>query len=450
MLGQGLVSGDADIETPVAKRQFHRKVRSGCATCKARRVKCDEGKPTCLRCRASGKECLGYGTIPKPRVFEPSKTITVTTRRRPVDTDTESDDTSPSDSTASSSQTSLMFRGLRKRQSSSPDFNAPTATLPIFASPVGVFGSAQEKYSHDFFRHWLARFTAPRVEVVPDLWSVHFPKVGQDIPALRYVMTANGLVGTALLSKCSASDYEVARLSALEYVNSAIAYLVKHPQPPSVLMMIAWLLWQLDMAQGYFQSSHMHVESALKMASSLTYSNVEEQAVLGLLKDSFINDRYCKLLRDKFPFVLGAKTPARKRMAASLPLFRKTVQQIIVAQLKLAFDNEDSPLSSAEKGILLGSLRLLRKELEWLIDRWGSRVAPEDEIDIVSNGSFLSPWIEEVATGLYSLETLCVEFARALPVFILRMSHDDLQMRQDLVDFLQLMSMHYPPPESPR
>lgn len=449
MLGQGLVTGDADLETPVAKRQFHRKVRSGCATCKARRVKCDEGKPTCLRCRASGKECLGYGTIPKPRVFEPSKTMKVATRRRPVDNDVESDDASVSESTSSGSQTSLMFRGLGRRQTSSPDFNDAATPFPIFASPTGVFESAQEKYSHDFFRHWLARFTAPRVEVVPDLWSVHFPKVSQDIPALKYVMTANGLVGTALLSKCSASDYEVARLSALEYVNLAISYLVKHPQPPSVLMMIAWLLWQLDMAQGYFQSSHMHVESALKMASSLTASDMEEQAVLGLLKDSFINDRYCKLLRDKFPFVLGPKTPARERMAAGVPLFRKTVQQIVVAQLKLAFDNEDSPLSATEKGILLGSLRLLRKEVEWLIDRWGSRIAPEDEIDIASDESFLSPWIEEVATGLYSLETLCVEFARALPVFVLRMSHDDLEMRQDLIDFLQLMSMHYSQPESP-
>lgn len=449
MLGQGLVTGDADIETPVAKRQFHRKVRSGCATCKQRRVKCDEGRPTCLRCRASGKECLGYGTIPKPSVLDPSRTKTLATRGRSVDNDVETDDASVSDSTASSSQTSLMFRSIRKRQRSSPNFNDPAGTLPIFASPVGVFESAQEKYSHDFFRHWLARFTAPRVEVVPDLWSVHFPKVGQDIPALRYVMTANGLVGTALLSKCSASDYEVARMSALEHVNSAIAYLVKHPQPPSVLMMIAWLLWQLDMAQGYFQSSHMHVESALKMASSISGSNVEDLAVLGLLKDSFINDRYCKLLRDKFPFVLGAKTPPRKRIAAGVPLFRRTVQQIVVAQLKLAFDNEDSPLQSWEKGILLGSLRLLRKELEWLIDRWGSRIAPEDEIDIISEESFLSPWIEEVATSLYSLETLCVEFARALPVFVLRMAHDDLEMRQDLIDFLQLMSMHYPQPESP-
>ncbi|KAH7141969.1 hypothetical protein EDB81DRAFT_653517 [Dactylonectria macrodidyma] len=34
--------------------------RSGCQTCKARRVKCDEGLPTCGRCKKAKLECEGY------------------------------------------------------------------------------------------------------------------------------------------------------------------------------------------------------------------------------------------------------------------------------------------------------------------------------------------------------------------------------------------------------
>ncbi|ORY15598.1 hypothetical protein BCR34DRAFT_477610 [Clohesyomyces aquaticus] len=34
----------------------------GCITCRKRRVKCDEGKPTCNRCEKSGYECAGYNT----------------------------------------------------------------------------------------------------------------------------------------------------------------------------------------------------------------------------------------------------------------------------------------------------------------------------------------------------------------------------------------------------
>ncbi|KAI0386942.1 hypothetical protein F5Y04DRAFT_242663 [Hypomontagnella monticulosa] len=37
------------------------KVKSGCRTCKTRRVKCDEGWPACSRCLSTGRVCEGYG-----------------------------------------------------------------------------------------------------------------------------------------------------------------------------------------------------------------------------------------------------------------------------------------------------------------------------------------------------------------------------------------------------
>ncbi|KAH6631256.1 hypothetical protein F5144DRAFT_592309 [Chaetomium tenue] len=40
--------------------KFYSKVKTGCLTCKKRKVKCDEEKPHCRRCTASGRECDGY------------------------------------------------------------------------------------------------------------------------------------------------------------------------------------------------------------------------------------------------------------------------------------------------------------------------------------------------------------------------------------------------------
>ncbi|KAF2787515.1 hypothetical protein K505DRAFT_257553 [Melanomma pulvis-pyrius CBS 109.77] len=37
------------------------KVKSGCRTCKIRKVKCDEGRPACQRCISTGRVCDGYG-----------------------------------------------------------------------------------------------------------------------------------------------------------------------------------------------------------------------------------------------------------------------------------------------------------------------------------------------------------------------------------------------------
>ncbi|KAI0111237.1 hypothetical protein GGR51DRAFT_569259 [Nemania sp. FL0031] len=45
-------------------RKGFEKVRSGCITCKTRKVKCDEARPNCWRCRTSSRSCGGYRTLP--------------------------------------------------------------------------------------------------------------------------------------------------------------------------------------------------------------------------------------------------------------------------------------------------------------------------------------------------------------------------------------------------
>ncbi|CAI7612973.1 unnamed protein product [Penicillium pancosmium] len=51
----------AVVSTAVSKR----KTRSGCLTCKSRRIKCDETKPSCLRCVTTKRICEGYSTSPQ-------------------------------------------------------------------------------------------------------------------------------------------------------------------------------------------------------------------------------------------------------------------------------------------------------------------------------------------------------------------------------------------------
>ncbi|KAK5111186.1 hypothetical protein LTR85_012235 [Meristemomyces frigidus] len=44
-----------------------KRVKTGCVTCRIRRVKCDEGKPECDKCSATGRRCDGYSTLPFSR-----------------------------------------------------------------------------------------------------------------------------------------------------------------------------------------------------------------------------------------------------------------------------------------------------------------------------------------------------------------------------------------------
>ncbi|KAK7408115.1 hypothetical protein QQX98_009706 [Neonectria punicea] len=39
------------------------KAKTGCRTCKIRRIKCDEGRPACQRCVTTGRTCDGYGIL---------------------------------------------------------------------------------------------------------------------------------------------------------------------------------------------------------------------------------------------------------------------------------------------------------------------------------------------------------------------------------------------------
>ncbi|KAL4965817.1 Zn(II)2Cys6 transcription factor domain-containing protein [Aspergillus stella-maris] len=59
--------------SPDRGRQTQLKLRTktGCFTCKKRRVKCDEAKPRCLRCTSTGRKCDGYSS---PSNTRPSST----------------------------------------------------------------------------------------------------------------------------------------------------------------------------------------------------------------------------------------------------------------------------------------------------------------------------------------------------------------------------------------
>ncbi|PIA94923.1 hypothetical protein CB0940_08096 [Cercospora beticola] len=47
----------------VRKRAKKPKTRTGCRTCRARHIKCDEARPACRRCVASNRECAGYDVV---------------------------------------------------------------------------------------------------------------------------------------------------------------------------------------------------------------------------------------------------------------------------------------------------------------------------------------------------------------------------------------------------
>ncbi|TAQ88480.1 hypothetical protein B7494_g3189 [Chlorociboria aeruginascens] len=58
------------------KKEIKRRTKTGCLTCRKRRIKCDEQHPACRNCQKSKRECMGYDPIfkqqPGPTAIQPA------------------------------------------------------------------------------------------------------------------------------------------------------------------------------------------------------------------------------------------------------------------------------------------------------------------------------------------------------------------------------------------
>ena len=51
---------------PATDQKKHKRTRSGCFTCRSRRIKCDESRPVCDRCKKGNRECVYPSTSKQP------------------------------------------------------------------------------------------------------------------------------------------------------------------------------------------------------------------------------------------------------------------------------------------------------------------------------------------------------------------------------------------------
>ncbi|KAL6230660.1 hypothetical protein BDW75DRAFT_244619 [Aspergillus navahoensis] len=67
----------------MVSRKSTPRTRSGCRTCKIRRVKCDEQRPSCRQCLVSGRACDGYGIWGQPKSTTPLPSLAYSPRTLP-------------------------------------------------------------------------------------------------------------------------------------------------------------------------------------------------------------------------------------------------------------------------------------------------------------------------------------------------------------------------------
>lgn len=92
-----------------------KRVRTGCITCRRRRIKCDEQKPVCIRCRNANFQCEGYAA-PRRLSHTSSRSMTLLSKHNSASPSSKDSSASPPDSTSSFPEISLRHKDWRREQ----------------------------------------------------------------------------------------------------------------------------------------------------------------------------------------------------------------------------------------------------------------------------------------------------------------------------------------------
>lgn len=200
-------------------RESTSKVRTGCSTCKARRVKCDEAKPICRRCAIGSRKCV-YNTV---RVAPSRNVITI--------------------------------------------YLPPTQVQPVlFSNYRGL----------DFFHHNLAAKLDGKFD--SKFWSKLVLQLSHSEPSIRHAVSAISIIYQDVESSLQhPTGYVNANLRAHQEWNTAVRSLSiriqEHPNSNLVPLVCCLLFTCIELLRGNIESSMFHVQNGFSILAALRYNS---------------------------------------------------------------------------------------------------------------------------------------------------------------------------------
>ena len=254
------------------------KVRTGCLTCKQRRVKCDEGKPVCRRCTVGKHRCAGY-VSPKPWLFVPyakfntkvksaSNSVSQTVGSPERQSQSYLSSTESLDSEGGSTQNPVLV--FRNEASQMVQIHRPQPTrnrsqmrermqLSIPVSPS--YGTPEEGRGLQFFLEsctvQISNYNASYY------WSVIVPQASWQQPAIKQSLLALASSLESLLITGSTS-LTIKQRSLRQY-NAAIRSLLRDRPQLETVLMTCCLLWGCEYVDGRHSEARAHQENALRI-----------------------------------------------------------------------------------------------------------------------------------------------------------------------------------------
>lgn len=213
-----------------AKMRFATKTKTGCLTCRQRRIKCDEGKPQCANCARSGWICGGY-----------------------------------------QARTALQNRSHVRYH----DGGGVTAKPPVALQ--SHFGTSWESHSFQLFieltAEEISRFSNPH------FWKVLVPQVSQQHEAVKHALLATTL---AFSERKSFVVSEQPKNAAVHYYSQAISAVIRNPPDADIVLLLSVLFWTYENLAGHAINALKHLYAAIRI--------LNERSPKGISRDDLISE----------------------------------------------------------------------------------------------------------------------------------------------------------------
>ncbi|KAF2760996.1 hypothetical protein EJ05DRAFT_497566 [Pseudovirgaria hyperparasitica] len=244
---QTMMTSDAQLRA--IEKQFKFRVRTGCKTCRARRVKCDEGKPSCNRCWSSGRTCAGYDIAqlsPAAAAATQRNSSFLVIPQRP-------------------NSTTASFRTDSRGRKSNP-------LLPVSRSPsLSPFRNDAEARSFEFFREYTLQNALGHFDT--DFWKRRVLQMCHDEPSIRYGILAlsslhehwNGKLGLPRGEKGAFALAQYAQ--AIKSSNALLSRRSKDREHLERVLVACIIFVCYENLVGNYNLSAMHLKNGLRILS---------------------------------------------------------------------------------------------------------------------------------------------------------------------------------------
>ncbi|CAI6334575.1 unnamed protein product [Periconia digitata] len=209
--------------------RYGSKVKTGCITCKTRRIRCSEEKPSCVKCTSTGRNCEGYrknkGPVRHKDVQNPAQ------------------------------------RSITQHES-------PAQTVDILAE----YGDGLQYL--EFYHHCVGRTIATTFD--SNFWCNIAPRMAQSEPSVRHALMALGYFNKATTGSLKNARLSDERHETLFYhYNKSVRSLIERMKQisfdPEVGLVTCVLFVCIEFLRGDFITAFTHLQNGLKMIKEWHY-----------------------------------------------------------------------------------------------------------------------------------------------------------------------------------